>query len=163
VLADHYGLGLSSSAVGFISSDHPIPVNDMVLPCCMICNDGLVLLFICGFLTYACKPHRIFWLHFFFCSPTLIPKFLADPGDLVYALANFFIIHPVFRISPKWHFLEKSRHVSRKPRKSPAGFVCSVFLTSEWRDTTHLPGYDIAVSSWRYCSLNLILITCLHI
>ena len=45
---------------------HPIPVDDVVLPYRMICDGGLVLLFICGFHTYPCKSWRIFWFHFFF-------------------------------------------------------------------------------------------------
>jgi len=35
---------------------HPIPVNDVVFPCCMICDGGLVPLFICGFL---CKSQHL--------------------------------------------------------------------------------------------------------
>ena len=80
----------------------PIPVNDMVLPCRMLWDGGLVLLFICSFLTFPCKSQCNFWLHFFFCdhvSSSLsswlsLPQTLSSSyRDLVYALANFFIIH----------------------------------------------------------------------
>jgi len=65
VLADHYGLlDPSGSAVSFKSNNpQPIPVNDVVLPCCMICDGGLVLLFICSFLTF--QDYRVF------CSVTV--------------------------------------------------------------------------------------------
>jgi len=102
VLVDCYGLlDPSSSVVGFVSNDlHPIPVNDVVLPGHTIC-DGLVLLFICGFLTYPCISTYLLTT-FLFCAhlPWSLSSWLSLPHrlyhssyrDLVYALPNFFTL-----------------------------------------------------------------------